>query len=309
MTDTPDDLAARYTAALRDYLAGAGEAALHRVYQLGREGIGKGLGLLPMAALHHEALATALSGTLAPEERARTVRAAGSFFAESLAPFEMAHRGFQDANAALRRLNEALEEEARQIAHALHDEAGQLLASVHIRLEEVASELPPRARARLRGVRDLLDQIEAQLRRLSHELRPTILDDLGLQPALDYLAQGVSTRAGLAVTVEGSTAGRLPRPVETVLYRIVQEALNNASKHARASRVTVRIERDARTIRCSVRDDGVGFDAPVVLAQRGKGGLGLIGMRERLVPVGGRLEITSAPGRGTTLAVEVPLEE
>jgi signal transduction histidine kinase len=309
VTDTRDAAAGQYAAALRDYLAGAGEAALHLVYQIGREGIGHGSGLLQIAALHHEALATLFSRTPTPDDCARTVRAAGSFFAESLAPFEMAHRGFREANAALRRLNEALEEEARRIAHALHDEAGQLLASVHIRLEEVASELPPPARARLRDVRELLDQIEAQLRRLSHELRPTILDDLGLHPALDFLAQGVSARAGLAVTVEGSTAGRLPPPIETVLYRIVQEALTNASRHARASRVTVRIERDARAVRCSIRDDGVGFDAPAVLAQPGTGGLGLIGMRERLAPVGGRLEISSAPGRGTTLAVEVPLEE
>jgi signal transduction histidine kinase len=309
MTDTRDEAAIQYAAALRDYLAGAGEAALHLVYQIGREGVGHGSGLLQIAALHHEALATVLSPGLTPEECTRTVRAAGNFFAESLAPFEMAHRGFRDANAALRRLNEALEEEARRIAHALHDEAGQLLASVHIRLEEVAGELPPPARARLRDVRGLLDQIEAQLRRLSHELRPTILDDLGLQPALDFLAQGVSARAGLAITVEGSTAGRLPGPVETVLYRIVQEALTNVSKHARATRVTVRIERDARGVRCSIRDDGIGFDAPAVLARRGRGGLGLIGMRERLAPVGGRLELTSAPGHGTTLAVEVPLEE
>jgi signal transduction histidine kinase len=214
-----------------------------------------------------------------------------------------------ESATTLRHLNETLEEEARRIAQALHDDAGQLLASVRVRLEEVARELPPRARERLRGVGGLLDQVEAQLRHLSHELRPIILDDLGLRPALDFLAQGVSARAGLTVTVEGSTQGRLPRSIETVLYRIVQEALTNVCKHAGATRATIRIERDGRAIRCSVRDDGVGFDAPAVLAQRGACRLGLIGIHERLGPVRGKLAITSAPGRGTTLLVEVPLEE
>src|SRR5207253_4611449 len=98
----------------------------------------------------------------------------------------------KSAERALRHLNEALEEEVKRIAHALHDEAGQLLASVHIGLAEIARDLPPHVAQRLADVGGLLNKIEEQLRHLSHELRPTILDDLGLQPALEFLADGVS---------------------------------------------------------------------------------------------------------------------
>lgn len=202
----------------------------------------------------------------------------------------------------------AREEEARRIARELHDEAGQLLASVHLTLEEITRDLPPSSRERLPEIRGLLDRIEEELRRLSHELRPTILDDLGLIPALEWLIQGVSARTGLPITLEGSTEGRLPPLMETTLYRIVQEALANVTRHAQATRVTVRLQREAQRIHCLIQDNGIGFDVPTVLARRGERGLGLIGIQERLVPLGGSLEITSAPGRGTSLSITIPLE-
>jgi len=202
----------------------------------------------------------------------------------------------------------AREEEARRIAHALHDETGQLLASIHIGLEEVARGLPPPAQKQLQGMRGLLDQVEAHLRRLSHELRPTILDDLGLQPALEFLIQGVSARLGIPIMLEGSREGRLPPLIETALYRIVQEALTNVTKHAQATRCKIQLQREARRIRCVIQDNGVGFDVPTVLAQRGERGLGLIGIRERLDALGGTLQLTSAPGQGTELSITIPLE-
>lgn len=200
------------------------------------------------------------------------------------------------------------EEEAKRIAHALHDEAGQLLASMHLSLEEFAGELPASAQTRLQSMKGHLHRIEDQLRRLSHELRPTILDDLGLQPALHFLAQGFATRMGIPVTVEGSTGGRHAPPVETAIYRIVQEALANVTKHARATHVKIQLQQEADTIRCNVRDDGVGFEVPALLAQRGKPGLGLLGIRERLDALGGTLSITSAPGRGTELRLTIPID-
>lgn len=200
------------------------------------------------------------------------------------------------------------EEEAKRIARALHDEAGQLLASVHIALEEATRQLPPPAGERLQGVRRLLDQIDEQLRRLSHELRPTILDNLGLLPALQFLAQGISTRAQVPITVEGSAGGRLPPAIETALYRVVQEALTNVTKHAQARHVRVQLQREAQMIRCVIRDDGIGFDVPAILARRGKASLGLLGMRERLDTLGGTLWITSAPGQGTELVITIPVE-
>lgn len=200
------------------------------------------------------------------------------------------------------------EEEAKRIAHGLHDEAGQLLATVHFALEEFAGELPASARAHVQNIRGQLDRIEDQLRGLSHELRPTILDDLGLQPALDFLAQGVSARTGTPVSVDGSTDGRLSPAIETAICRIVQEALANATKHAQATHIRIQLKREADTIRCAVRDDGVGFDAAAVFARRGKPGLGLLGIRERLYALSGKLSIKSAPGWGTELLITIPIE-
>lgn len=307
MNDAPHELTGQYRSALRDYVTGGGEGALQRAYDLGRRALDEGLGVLQMASLHHDAMQSVLPDTVGGV--ARTVKAAAVFFAESLSPFEMAHRGFREANAALHRLNQALEQETRRIAHALHDEAGQLLTSVHLALKDAGRDLPPAARKRLQEVRSLLDRIEDHLRRLSHELRPVILDDLGLIPALKFLAEGVSMRTGTLISVDASTDGRLPSLVEATLYRSVQEALTNVAKHARATRVAVHLQQEGREILCSIRDDGIGFDAPTVLARPGGGGLGLVGIRERIEALGGTHRIVSAPGRGTELAITIPLGE
>jgi len=298
-----------YAGTLRDYLADGGEAALQRAYELGRRAIGEGIGILDLVAMHQEALKAVLVAIESPGSIRTAVEASQRFLAESLSPFEMTHRGFQEAVEALRRLNDRLEDEARRIAHALHDDAGQLLASVHLVLEEVSTGLPSRTRDRLKRVRGPLDEIEKHLRRLSHELRPTILDDLGLLPALEFLAQGVAARSGIAVRVEGEARPRLPAAVETALYRVVQEALRNATKHAAARRVDIRLEVEPGAARCTVKDDGRGFDTREVLDRKGDRGLGLIGMRERLSALGGRFTIESAPGRGTELHIMIPIPQ
>ena len=200
----------------------------------------------------------------------------------------------------------AREEEARRIARELHDEAGQLLASVHIAVDRLASEVPAVGEARVNEIKGLLDLTEAELRRIAHELRPTILDDLGLGPALALLAENISARSGVTVTVNGRLELRLPAVVETTVYRIVQEALANAVRHAEPSRVEVRLEHLDRSLRAVVSDDGVGFDVNAV-STRGDRGLGLIGIGERLEPLGGVLEIDSQPGTGTRLSVTIPL--
>jgi signal transduction histidine kinase len=208
---------------------------------------------------------------------------------------------------ALRRLNAQLEREAERIAHMLHDEAGQFLTSVHISLADVARDLPAPARTRMSEVRTHLEEIEAQLRRLSHEMRPRILDDLGLAAALEFLASGVMQRTGIVVITEVIMDERLPPVVETTLYRFVQEGLTNAGKHARPQRINVAISRDAQTVRCAVRDDGVGFDAAEVFARRGESSLGLVGIRDRVEALGGTLTIASHPGQGTELNALIPL--
>jgi signal transduction histidine kinase len=306
-TSVQDFLQEEYASALRGYLAQPGEDGLHRAYALGRRALAEELGPLEMAMLHHDALTALLPGG-SGEQTIHIVKEAKNFFVESLTPFEMAYRGFHDATSALRRLNEKLEEEAKRIAHSIHDEAGQFLACVHIALEEVARELPPNSRKHLEEIRQLLNQVEGQLRRLSHELRPTILDDLGLLPALEFLAEGVSKRSGIPVAVEGERGGRFAAPVETALYRAVQEALTNATKHGQPKSVTVRVKREAKLVSCSVRDDGVGFDTSAMLARKGNRGLGLLGMRERVAVLGGTLKINSKPGYGAEILITVPLE-
>jgi signal transduction histidine kinase len=124
---------------------------------------------------------------------------------------------------------------------------------------------------------------------------------------LEFLAEGFAQRTGIKVTVNGAYDGRLPVPIETAIYRTVQEALTNVGRHARASSITVELQQQAGQLVCSVRDDGVGFDSEVVLG-RGDRGLGLLGMRERLAPFGGTLQIRSAPGQGTEVRVIAPTE-
>ncbi|HEY3174450.1 MAG TPA: ATP-binding protein [Candidatus Polarisedimenticolia bacterium] len=308
MSKIPDDLQREYSDALRDYLARPNEQALRRAYQMGRGMLTNGTGVLGIAALHHQALKEVIPGLSTEIEEALLIKRAEELFIESLMPFEMSHRAFRDAIAVLRRMNERIEEEAKRIAHALHEEAGGLLASTHLALEELARDLSPQGRERLSLVKQLLDQMDEQLRQLAHEIRPTVLDDLGLLPALDFLANGMSKRSGVAITVEGSTEGRLSPAVETTLYRNVQEALNNVIRHAQAGKAAVIVTREARAVRCSVRDDGVGFELSTLTAVHGERGLGHVGMRERLDSLHGTLLITSKPGQGAELLMYVPLE-
>jgi signal transduction histidine kinase len=234
------------------------------------------------------------------QERERTIRR------QQKALRELSARRL--AEQALRALNQRLEEEARRIAHALHDEAGQLLVSVYLALDTLIAQLPPDARERLTEIRALLEQVEAQLRRLSHELRPTILDDLGLKPAIEFLADGISKRTGRSVVVIASISGRLPSLVEIALYRVVQEALTNVIKHAQATQTIVHLVHHPEALVCSIADNGRGFDARARPAYIRSEGLGLIGMRERAASLGGKFSIESSPGRGTTLKIVVPLK-
>ena len=153
-------------------------------------------------------------------------------------------------------------------------------------------------------MRELVTTTLQDVRRLAVELRPKALDDFGLVPALERLTQTFAEQTGLAVDFEPALAGeRLPAEVETALYRIVQESLTNVVKHARARRVSVLLMRKDRAVVAVVEDDGRGFDPQ---APR-DGGFGLVGMRERVALLDGRLQVESREGAGTTLVVEVPL--
>jgi two-component system, NarL family, sensor histidine kinase UhpB len=298
-----------YASFLRDYAAGKGENALGRAYELGRRALTERMSLVEIASLHHQVLQRLILEEKDEKRREVLFRTGGEFLAECLSPYEMAHRGFQDAVKALRQLNETLEEEIKRIAYAVHDEAGQLLVAVHLALAEVALDLPRAQQEQVGKIEGLLNQVEKHLRRYSHELRPTILDDLGWIPAIRFLAEGISKRADMPIHIDATVSERLPSAAETALYRTVQEGLTNAVKHAKASNVWIRAWKEKLALCCSIRDDGAGFDPQQAQTGTGRKGLGLIAMRERVSAIGGTLRIDSCPGRGTELSIRIPLED
>ena len=305
---TSEGFEEEYACLLREYASGKGESALGKAYELGRQAITQQTSLVEIAAVHHQVLQTLIGSEENPQRREELIRASAEFLGECLSSYEMAHRGFQDAVKALRRLNETLEEEIKRIAYAVHDEAGQLLVAVHLALAEVALELPKLQQEQIANIVKMLNEVEKQLRRYSHELRPTILDDLGWIPAIRFLADGASKRASLPIHIETKVSGRLPSAIETALYRIAQEAINNTVKHANAKNIWIRAWKEKDILFCSVRDDGLGFDTHNLQRASGAKGIGLVAMQERASAIGGTLCIESSPGRGTELLLRLPLE-
>lgn len=298
-----------YVSLLRKYVSGGGETTLGKVYELGRQAIIQQKSLVEIASLHHQALQKLIAQKKDDKRREELIRESAAFLAEFLSSYEMAHRGFQDAVTALRRLNETLEEEIKRIAYAVHDEAGQLLVAVHLALAELTRELPKPQQQQVGRIEELLKEVEKHLRRYSHELRPTILDDLGWIPAIRFLAEGVSKRASLPIHIETTLSERFSGTTETALYRIVQEALTNVVKHAKANNVWIRAWEEKQMLCCSIRDDGAGFDSHLVQTRGGRKGLGLVAMQERLSAIGGTLQIDSIAGRGTEISIRLPLED
>jgi PAS domain S-box-containing protein len=200
----------------------------------------------------------------------------------------------------------AQEDERRRIARDMHDQLGEHLTALALRigrLKQVCADSTHLARevGDLEGIVRSLDQ---DVERLVWELRPTALDDLGLRAALTNYVHDWSNRAGIPARLHtsGLLDERLAPDVETTLYRIAQEALNNAAKYSRAGRVEVILERRHDSVLLVVEDDGIGFEADVDMKDRG---FGLAGMRERAALVGGHVEIESAPGQGTTVLVRI----
>src|SRR6266436_282012 len=298
-----------YRSALCGYADGGGELALGRAYELGRRALEEQVSVVELASLHHQVLIDLIRTSENEQHKEQLLRSGAEFLSECVSPYEMAHRGFQDAVKALRQLNETLEEEIKRIAYAVHDEAGQLLVAVHLALAEVARDLPKVQQAQVGNIEGLLNQVEKHLRRYSHELRPTILDDLGWIAAIRFLAEGISKRADLPIHIQATVFGRLPTAVETALYRTVQEGLTNAVKHAKAGHVWIRAWKERVALCCSIRDDGAGFDSQRVQTEPSRKGLGLVAMRERVSAIGGTLRIESCPGQGTELLIRVPLED
>jgi signal transduction histidine kinase len=229
------------------------------------------------------------------------VRLTESLAARAATAVELSERVSRDA---VRRVVEAQELERARLARELHDETGQALTSILLGLKSLEDRVDSDdGRTAVTELRNLVVTTLQDVRRLAVELRPAALDDFGLVPAIERLRDTVEEQGGLSVDVQSPLGDeRLPPETETALYRIVQEALINVLKHAAATRVTVRLSRSGKTVALVVQDDGNGFDPASVR----DGGLGLVGMRERVALLGGRLTVESSEGGGTLLKAEVP---
>jgi len=219
-----------------------------------------------------------------------------------------------DEREALRRkLLHAQEEERRRIARELHDQMGQNLTALNVGLKSL---LDGQSRSglgtRVQHLQELATQTARDLHRVAVELRPAALDDLGLVKAIRALIETWSTRYRIDVDFEAGQykAAGISSEIETTLYRIIQEALNNVSKHSGATRVALILRRTEEQVQAIIEDDGRGFDARVTSQSRnGSGRLGLLGIQERLGIVGGNFKIESAPERGATLFVRIPISK
>jgi two-component system sensor histidine kinase DegS len=330
----------RYRAALRARLRPADGAAPDRAHRLGLAACELGIGTLRLARMHEATLASLTARSLGRLGRRDLAMRAASFFTEVILPIETmnssaagSQRVAQKALRASRGLHRvllgrsrAMEEELRQLSHSLlrsheqermrisrelHDVLGQKLAGIQIGLSglEIGStEGMPGFRGRISRTRRLVMESMQTVHRFARDLRPILLDDLGLVPALHGFAKAFGRQSGLKVRV---SASRNPAPLDTdrrtVLFRVAQEALTNADRHARArnARITLRKRPDA--IRLEVWNDGRTFDVERVRHIRRNRRLGILCMMERVEMVGGRLSIESHPGRGTTVRAEVPL--
>ncbi|GGY56956.1 cache domain-containing protein [Pseudoduganella albidiflava] len=212
--------------------------------------------------------------------------------------------------ALAQRVVESQEEERARLSRDLHDGISQWLVSIKLQIEAGIERLSgqpsqtDKALAVFEHTAGQLNKVLGEVRRISHNLRPAVLDDIGLAPALAHLAEEFQHDSGMPVrfSAAGSTE-RLPETANTVLFRIAQEALTNIERHARASRIAVALAGTAHGVTLSIGDDGVGFD-PADIAQHPKRGIGLRNMMERLEAIGGRLELDSSPA-GTTVRAHI----
>jgi signal transduction histidine kinase len=220
------------------------------------------------------------------------------------------YREISTARAELKQLSarlvEAQENERRSIARELHDEVGQALTGVRVELANLSRKIRNKEvdglDIKVDEIKEMLEASAGVVRNMALLLRPSMLDDLGLVPALQWQAREVSKRTGVRVKVAAEEVSEdLPEEHKTCIYRIVQEALHNCAQHSEASMVRVTVRQEARRILLAVQDDGKGFDA------QQERGMGLLGMQERVSHLGGTFSVESLPGRGAIVCIVLPL--
>jgi signal transduction histidine kinase len=249
-------------------------------------------------------LVSALGLSLGSVLAAATVVYAGRLERNIEEKYQESLRAQDELKQLSKRLVDAEERERRAISRELHDEVGQSLSALLLDIKNLTDMSADKVSFRqgLGNIKTLAENCLNEVRDMALLLRPSMLDDLGLVPALEWQAREVSKRTGMLIdTVEENVSDDLPDELRTCVYRIVQEALNNCSKHAYAKKVQIRVQQDSSHLRVSIEDDGKGFDP---LRSRG---IGLVGMKERVMQLGGVLRIDSTFSRGTRLEVELPL--
>ena len=263
---------------------------------------GAGMGSQSVQGAHDRQLSTyPVSGLPSLPEAFKFHIPFGSDGTERLAQEQ---RAFGMAAQAIR------EQEKARLARELHDELAQSLTALKmdtIWVRDHARSVPATVTAKLGEMVEMLDRTVAATRRMAADLRPMMLDDLGLVPAIEWLAGNFMQRYGVPCTlsVHEELAFELPEPYATAVFRIIQESLNNIAKHAAASRVSIMLDTTVDRVRLRVQDDGCGFLSD---GARKPESLGLIGLRERAQLLGGSVSISSARGKGTTVEVHIPFE-
>jgi signal transduction histidine kinase len=248
--------------------------------------------------------------SLEDEQVALTLAAQMAVAYENAQLFTQVQAGSERLRILSQQLVQTQENERRAIARELHDEVGQSLTAALLNLQ-VLADLPDPATlpARLDDSMALIDRVLQQIRALSLDLRPALLDDLGLAPALSWLVGRQAERAGFVAQFSADQADeRFQAAIESTCFRVVQEALTNVVRHAGASQVTVELRRCGAELRLHIRDDGVGFDVSAARRRAAHGqSVGLLGMQERIGLLGGHMRIESTPGHGTRIDVQLPL--
>ncbi|MEJ6023579.1 PAS domain-containing sensor histidine kinase [Ramlibacter sp. PS4R-6] len=218
-------------------------------------------------------------------------------------------RAQEDLAAFAKQSSAVREQEKSRVARELHDELAQSLTAIKmdtIWLKDNLRAEPDAAAAKVQEMLRMIDGAVASTRRIAADLRPLVLDDLGLMPAIDWLVQNFRQRHGIECRLEADEDLELAEPYATAVFRIVQESLANVAKHAQARRVTVSVMPVERGLRLVVQDDGAGFDTG---AARKPGSLGLAGLRERAQLLKGTVAVQSRPGQGTTVEAFIPVGE
>jgi len=240
-------------------------------------------------------------------EQVARIKSENSRLVERVAESE---RRFRRISRGVLRLQE---EERSRISRDLHDGIGQLLTALKIQLELLEREASglPALGSRITAARELSDTSLAEVRQLSHLLRPQMLDELGLEPTLRWLARTFQKRTGIEVEVVLEDAeGRADPDLETLAYRVVQEALTNVARHSGAHAATVTLSRARRRLTVRIADHGAGFHPDALLSARDEErGFGVRAMRDRVEFVDGRFSLRSAPGEGTIVEAEIPLPD